>query len=175
MAQNPKTSLGPVGEALRHNVKRLREQKRLTYVELSAKLTEAGRPIPVLGLRRIERGERRVDVDDLAALAVVLSAAPVDLLVPGTAHDAEPYGVTPEVMTTARTARGWIAGMELLTEPTSAGELIDATMAMPHERAEAFARAWYTPERLESWRRFAETFRPPRFNRPEGASEGGEA
>jgi transcriptional regulator with XRE-family HTH domain len=51
------------------NILTLRTARRLTYVELSARLTGIGWPIPVLGLRRIERGERRVDVDDLAALA----------------------------------------------------------------------------------------------------------
>jgi transcriptional regulator with XRE-family HTH domain len=156
MADTPKTSLGPVGEALRQNVKRLREMKKLTYVELSAKLAEVGRPIPVLGLRRIERGERRVDVDDLAALAVVLSAPPVDLLVPPRAEVGEPYGVTPEVTTTVGRARGWIGGFELLNTPVTAGEIAAAVQAMPDDRAEALARAWMTPEKLEAWQAVAE-------------------
>ena len=64
------------------NVKRFREDQKLTYVELSDRLTGLGRPIPVLGLRRIERGERRVDVDDLMALADALQVMPADLLIP---------------------------------------------------------------------------------------------
>ena len=47
----------------------LRERTNLGYAQLSRKLKEAGRAIPELGLRRIEDGDRRVDVDDLAALA----------------------------------------------------------------------------------------------------------
>ncbi|MFE3786982.1 helix-turn-helix domain-containing protein [Streptomyces goshikiensis] len=82
MAEKQKTPLGPMGSTLTENVRRLREAQRLTYVELSDRLTEAGRPIPVLGLRRIERGERRVDVDDLIALALVFNVSPGSLLLP---------------------------------------------------------------------------------------------
>lgn len=62
------------------NIKRLRGS--MQYKELSEKLTDAGRPIPPLGLRRIENGERRVDVDDLAALAIVFGVSPLSLLLP---------------------------------------------------------------------------------------------
>lgn len=79
----PPTPLGPAGEALRQNLKRIRsEERRLTFVELSKRLDALGRPIPVLGLRRIEAGERRVDVDDLMALAEALGTPPVLLIVP---------------------------------------------------------------------------------------------
>lgn len=62
------------------NVRCVREGQQLTYAELSKLMTVAGRPIPVLGLRRIERGERRVDVDDLMALATVFNVDPMLLL-----------------------------------------------------------------------------------------------
>jgi transcriptional regulator with XRE-family HTH domain len=152
MADKQKTPLGPVSETLMRNIKRIREAKRLTYVELSERLTNIGRPIPVLGLRRIERGERRVDVDDLAALAVVLSAAPVDLLVPGDADDGEPYGVTPEVATTAGTARGWIAGTAFLVEPETPMDFAVAIQAMPKARAQAVSKEWLRP-RADEWNR----------------------
>ncbi|WP_219460207.1 helix-turn-helix domain-containing protein [Nonomuraea rhizosphaerae] len=80
MTDERRTSLGPVGESLRQNIKRIRESQRLTYTELSKKLTTAGRPIAILGLRRIERGQRRVDVDDLVALAAAFGITPSDLL-----------------------------------------------------------------------------------------------
>jgi transcriptional regulator with XRE-family HTH domain len=73
------TGIGPLGVAVAANIKRLRKQKRLTYTELSVRLSAAGRPIAVLGLRRIERLERRIDVDDLAALAAVLRVTIEDL------------------------------------------------------------------------------------------------
>lgn len=90
MAEKTRTALGPTGETVAGNVLRLRQEQRLTYVELSARLASAGRNIPVLGLRRIERGERRVDADDLVALAMVLGVNPSALLLPyvakGTVH-----------------------------------------------------------------------------------------
>lgn len=142
MAEKQKTSLGPVGEALKGNLRRIREAQRLTYVELSDRLSDVGRPIPVLGLRRIERGERRVDIDDLVALAVVLATSPVDLLVPGEAPDDEEYGITPEVTSTAAVARDWIAGVDFLSPPQTPVDLAKAIQAMPRERAQMLAGKW---------------------------------
>ncbi|MDN6537500.1 MAG: helix-turn-helix transcriptional regulator [Corynebacterium variabile] len=79
-----KTQEGPTGEAVRANVKRLRESQNLTFAELSRRLDALGNPIPPLGLRRIEQGDRKVDVDDLMALAVALRVAPSILLLPDT-------------------------------------------------------------------------------------------
>ena len=94
----PKKPLGGTGDNVRHNVKRLREGRHLTYVRLSGLLADHGRPMPVLSLRRIEAGERRVDVDDLAALAAVFSVTPAFLLEPppecGTCRGAPPPGFT---------------------------------------------------------------------------------
>ena len=53
--------------------------------ELSRQLAEMGRQIPPLGLRRIESEDRRVDVDDLVALALALGVSPITLLMPETA------------------------------------------------------------------------------------------
>lgn len=72
--------LGLHGRAVQANVQRLRAARRFTYVQLAERLQQIGRPIPVLGLRRIERGERRVDVDDFVALATALNVYPTDLL-----------------------------------------------------------------------------------------------
>ncbi|WP_330354462.1 helix-turn-helix domain-containing protein [Streptomyces chartreusis] len=74
--------LGPVGEVVRQNVETLREEQNLSLVGLSRRLAELGRPIPTLGLSRIENGERRVDADDLVALAAALGVSPVTLLLP---------------------------------------------------------------------------------------------
>lgn len=71
---------GPAGERVRTNVRLLRALKGITYKELSGSLTGLGRPIPVLGLSRLERGERRIDVDDLVALAAALGVTAADLL-----------------------------------------------------------------------------------------------
>lgn len=68
------------GKQVAENIKRLRAG--MTYRELSAKMGDAGRPLTVLALRRIEAGERKVDVDDLMAFAVVFGVSPLTLLLP---------------------------------------------------------------------------------------------
>jgi len=78
-------TLEPTGQRVAENIKRLRGATQ--YKELSARLSEVGRPIPPLGLRRIEAGERRVDVDDLVALAVVFGVSPLTLLLPEDGSD----------------------------------------------------------------------------------------
>jgi transcriptional regulator with XRE-family HTH domain len=77
-----KIELGPTGRTVADNVKRVRGHRALNYADLSRKLTELGRPISPLAVRRIEEGDRRVDVDDLLALAVALGVPPNSLLLP---------------------------------------------------------------------------------------------
>lgn len=110
--------VGRAGEVLAANIKRVREARRLGYAEFSRQLTGIGRPIPELGLRRIELGERRVDADDLLALSYVLQVAVVDLLVPKDMND-EPYPITPDEMYTADSVREWIAGQDIRLAPIS--------------------------------------------------------
>lgn len=73
---------GPASGWIMANLRRYRDRAQLSYTDLAAKLAELKRPIPVLGLRRIERGERRVDVDDMIALARALGVPPVLLVLP---------------------------------------------------------------------------------------------
>lgn len=80
-----KIDLGGTGETVKENVKRLRGG--MQYKELSERLSKLGRPIPPLGLRRIEAGERRVDVDDLVALAVAFDVSPLTILLPADASN----------------------------------------------------------------------------------------
>jgi hypothetical protein len=84
----------PGGEVLAANIRRVRTAQRFGFAELSRNLTDIGRPIPELGLRRIESLERRVDIDELLALAYVFEVCPVDLMVSKEVTD-EPYAVTP--------------------------------------------------------------------------------
>ncbi|MDV6293299.1 helix-turn-helix domain-containing protein [Rhodococcus aetherivorans] len=84
-----KNELGPTGQTAADNVKRIRERQRITYAELSRTLQYLGRSIPPLGLRRIEEGERRIDVDDLVALSAALGVSPITLLMPDTTTDTE--------------------------------------------------------------------------------------
>jgi transcriptional regulator with XRE-family HTH domain len=77
-----KIDLGPTGTTVADNIRQIRETRHLGYTELSRLLADHGRDIAPLGLRRIEARERRVDVDDLMALAVVFGVSPVALLAP---------------------------------------------------------------------------------------------
>jgi hypothetical protein len=75
-----KIDLGKYGLNVAGNVRRLRGDTG--YAELSRRLDDIGRPIPPLGLRHLEAGNRRVDVDDLIALGIALDVAPITLLLP---------------------------------------------------------------------------------------------
>ncbi|MDX3835617.1 helix-turn-helix transcriptional regulator [Streptomyces europaeiscabiei] len=80
MSGAPSGPLGPAGNNVRRNVRRLREQRRWSYSEVEERLARAGRVIPVLGLSAIDTGERSVDVDDLVALATVFDLGVEELL-----------------------------------------------------------------------------------------------
>lgn len=84
MRVEPRNPPGPAARNARCNIQRLREERRFSYAELSDRLTLAGHPIPGYMLGRLEAGERRIDVDDLVALAGVLGVTPDELLEPPT-------------------------------------------------------------------------------------------
>ena len=73
---------GPIGVNVARNVRRLRQDAGYGYAEISRYLDAVGRPIPPLGLRHLEEGKRRVDVDELVMLACALGVAPLTLLLP---------------------------------------------------------------------------------------------
>ena len=76
--------IGPTARTVGENVSRFRSQLGFTQADLSRRLSENGRPIPVASIGRIDSGDRRVDVDDLMALSVALAVTPVALLLPAT-------------------------------------------------------------------------------------------
>jgi hypothetical protein len=104
-----------------------------------------GHPIPELGLRRIEKGERRVDVDDLLALCLVLGITPVDLLVPKDVADDQWYQVAPKATARTENVREWIRGEDVLfyrtdpyedepETPFQPSDLLNPTKWMPADR-----------------------------------------
>lgn len=108
---------GAVSETVRGNIQRLRAAQGLSLEALSARLGEVGRPILKSGLSKLEQGERRVDVDDLAALAVALNVNLSALMLPDLAGD-EPVQITPAVEVPAWAAWQWADGyMPLPTRP----------------------------------------------------------
>jgi transcriptional regulator with XRE-family HTH domain len=115
MTDNQKNPLAASGLTLMQNIRRIRQGRRLTYVDLSDRLTDVGRRVPVLGLARIERGERRVDVDDLVALAVALRVSPLALLLPW-ADDQDTYvEITGAKVAPAGAVWAWADGQQPLT------------------------------------------------------------
>jgi transcriptional regulator with XRE-family HTH domain len=144
--------VGPAGKVLAANIQRLRKRKGLTFAELSARTEKIGNPIAVLGLRRIERAERRVDYDDLLALAVALEVPPVDLMVPALVSDVVPYPIgTSEYG--CSTVYEWVRGGKL-TPPDpeypwaelkgfpKVEEMSELLQWLPDERRQRVLRDW---------------------------------
>lgn len=88
----PIESIGKTGTTVARNIKNLRG--RMSYTELAERLIRLDRPIPTLGLRKIESGGRRVDVDDLMALALALDVSPISLLMPKSESGQQPVEIT---------------------------------------------------------------------------------
>jgi transcriptional regulator with XRE-family HTH domain len=117
---------GPVAERVSANVHRLRKRHNMSLADLSKRLDELGRSININGLHGIERGQRRVDVDDLIALALALRVTPNDLLLPDVREsgDAEISLTSKVVAANARTAWTW-ATMAEVDLPTGLGLIVD--------------------------------------------------
>lgn len=93
---------GATSDVVAAKVREIRQERQLDLAALSERLTDLGWPIPVAALSRLENGNRRVDVDDLFALANALDVSPIVLLGDS---DADPLGtalpenaLSPEVL-----------------------------------------------------------------------------
>lgn len=76
--------LGPTGSRLAENVKAIRERLPLTTEQLAERVTGLGRPMRANTITKIEKGQRRVDIDDALALAVALQVNLSTLTLPYT-------------------------------------------------------------------------------------------
>lgn len=131
VAEDKKNPLGPTGDHVRANVERLREARGLTKKDLADEAARQGRPIPPLGISRIEAGKRRVDADDLLALALALNVSPLALLLPPEGHSEwRTVQLTAEVEALVTDAWLWAVGSRAL--PAEPGDEPD------QERQEAF-------------------------------------
>lgn len=74
--------MGPVGKRVAATVREIRKRRGMSVRLLSERVTELGRPVLPSAITRIESGERRLDVDDLMALALALDVSPVTLMLP---------------------------------------------------------------------------------------------
>lgn len=101
-----------VAERVRH----WRKERGLNQQQLAERLDEQGTPIGNTGLSRLERGERRVTVEDLCALARALHVSPALLLCPPDDTDLRVGDRTiPQPYATA-----WVAGAAGLPDRESA-------------------------------------------------------
>lgn len=79
--------IGPTAKTVATNIKSARRARGKTLIELEEQLAAAGHSISASALSKIERCARRVEVDDLTAIAVALGVCPQDLLCPWTGGD----------------------------------------------------------------------------------------
>ncbi|MFJ4173456.1 hypothetical protein [Microbacterium sp. NPDC089696] len=100
--------LGPTGHTVAAQIAAIREARQMTFASLSAELDRLGHPIPTLGLRRIESRARRVNVDDLVAIAVALNVSPQTLLMSQNDDGALPTAL-PKSFDSSE-ARAWMRG-----------------------------------------------------------------
>jgi transcriptional regulator with XRE-family HTH domain len=82
------------------NLRQIRQERGVSYAELARRLRVLQHPILDTGLMKIEKGERRVDVDDLVALALALGVTPNRLILP----DVDVAGITTSYMLTPAVA-----------------------------------------------------------------------
>lgn len=148
------TQVEATGQHVSANVARLRKARGWSTYVLAQKLSEAGRPIPQSGISRIESGIRRVDVDDLTALAAVFGVSPSALLLPLSREGT--FEVTGAGTVSADIAWDWMDGHRPLVIP--AGD--DGTVRLEYmlwsrprrqdgEPLDEAARRWaVTPEGL---------------------------
>lgn len=149
MAEDKKNPLGPTGERLRRNVERIREARGLSKKDLAGRVSDLGRPIPPLGMSRLEAGARRVDADDLTALALALNVSPLALLLPPEWSD-EPVELTSEVSLQARSAWLWAEGRSPANDwatGAEGAELDDEAEAKLFQQREEYEALTHPPER----------------------------
>lgn len=105
---------GPTARRVAANIRRIRRERwqDISTAELSRRLKEIGQPIPDTGITKTEQGTRRVDVDDLVAIALALAVTPNTLLLPevGYVGSTDIHHVTPVVEGTAGEAWMWAQG-----------------------------------------------------------------
>lgn len=107
--------VGPVGVRVAQNIEPLRDSRKLSQSELAQAVERLGRPMTRQIISKAEAAERRIDVDDLVALAIALDTTPNRLLLADDAGD-EPMELTAELRVPALHAWQWATGERPLYE-----------------------------------------------------------
>ncbi len=113
-------TLGPTGELVAANLALLRGNRGMSTTQLSRLLDRLGRPIPPTGITKIEKCTRRVDVDDLMALAAALRVSPSRLLLMSTDRPEDTVDVTGFGEVSSHDAWDWLDGIRPLRAPVAA-------------------------------------------------------
>lgn len=118
MAGIPKQP-GPTARRLADSLRRIRRGQNVTTAELSRRLMALGQPVPDTSITKTEQGTRRVDADDLVALALALGVTPNTLLMPETdwLGTRTVHELTPAVAGTAEELWQWAQGERPLPAP----------------------------------------------------------
>jgi transcriptional regulator with XRE-family HTH domain len=114
--------LGSAAKAVAQNVRRIRGERGLSIRAVAARTSEIGHPLPHSALSKIENEQRRVDIEDLLALAIALETSPASLLL---AYEPDPersVAIIGTVTAPSRAAWEWAQGTEPLPAPTSTYE-----------------------------------------------------
>jgi transcriptional regulator with XRE-family HTH domain len=104
---------GPTCAHVAANLKTARRAVGMDMRTFATRVKEAGRAMSAAAISKVENGDRRVDVDDLAVFAFVLGTTPAVLLSPPVGMGA-PTGVPADTFTTEELDQ-WARGMVALT------------------------------------------------------------
>lgn len=104
-------------------VAEVRNRRGYKLRELSRRLADLGYSMDPSALMRLERGERKVTLDDVMALALALDVSPDALAIP--LDDGRQVAVTKNVVHPAHFVRDWFTGTSLFSLP---GEDEDAML-----------------------------------------------
>lgn len=131
-----------MSDVVAENLRATRKRRGLTVRALSARLGDLGFSLVPSGVTKVETADasarRRIDVDDLAALALALDSSPVALLTPRERQD---VAVTPSVSARGREVGGWVRGDEGLPIDGEADEERERRRRNFHEGSPSADRA----------------------------------
>lgn len=136
-----RVDLGPTGDTVADNIRRIRVSLGMNLRDLAESLRANGHPIAHSGLSKIENKTRRVDVDDLMALAVALGVTPLALLLPASRSPHDLIEVSGWGSERAGDAWGYALGIT---------ELVDD---LPHDAPDLMSRSFplWAEEQIRRW------------------------
>ena len=106
-------AIGPIGRRLAGNILALRKARGLNQPQLARRMQDQGRAVHATVVSKVEQLDRRVDVDDLVALAIALGVSPNRLLLPPAADDSA-VELASELTVAASEAWPWARGVKPL-------------------------------------------------------------